>query len=207
MMNVDTQVQAKDVLPAVWVVTQDEKVRLCSFEDREAEDEVGEGDRPEEVLDLREKLSVDYAVKTEPVFEDSRGLSIIAGANKPETAAPFLSWTVLRSKEEKFDDMKTLMRFDGAHGEEVVRDLWVSSMLLEEEHDVRSLGDWVPTALTVGEDGVIKIWRISSDAAMEDTSVKGAATGDMKRNARQGSFKNRKRRKHSESGQGRYKPY
>lgn len=91
-----------------------------------------------------------------------------------------------RPTEWRFDHTKSV-KFPGAHGEEVVRDV----MLLEDR-----------TVLTCGEDGMVRAWKVPDDQAEKSMEMD---VDDEEEDAE--ARKERKRRKKEKKEKARFKPY
>ena len=110
-------------------------------------------------IDVREALGVDYTIALRP-SPDTGAVAVFAGANKPETVTePTLTVAkVTTDKSGSIHSVDKMWEFNGAHGDEVIRDVWTRPQLLNGMKKVSKEELAGMIAVTVGEDGTIRTW-------------------------------------------------
>jgi hypothetical protein len=176
--------------PAVCAISHDEKISVYEIEDKSEE---GQEETLYPVIDIRETIAADYAISLAPrqsLPEDSTQLVLATGSYRPETLAkvpgvtmPIVDLRVGSSGQDAATNMDVAVRLLGAHGEELVRDVWYDEN--------------AEFVLTCGEDGYVRMWadghgKVSSggDVEMEGvTSAKDDAAGKKRKKSKEKRFK------------------
>lgn len=166
-------------MPALCAISHDE--RLSVYEVEDAAKGEGETENEEDLppvwpeLDLRQALNADYAISLLPrrANQQPSGMTLAVGAYRPETIArvsgaegPIVALYsgAPRLLEGKIEGFECEARLKGAHGEDVVRDVYFDEQM--------------SFILTCGEDGVVRLWvdraipipKTGVDIEMEGTS-------------------------------------
>ncbi|KAF2746150.1 WD40 repeat-like protein [Sporormia fimetaria CBS 119925] len=163
---------------------------LQSVKEEEAEPE------PRRLGDVRGVLGVEYVV-------DVVGVGGRWGVVGGRTSGQKLDIIPLRKNEQTKEplayecDLDAKVAIPGAHGEEIVRDLFV---------DVHS-----NTTFTVGEDGHVRAWKMPGSASIpmdEDVEIKDAKnSGDKERRERKKERREKREKKKADKEKARFKPY
>lgn len=137
--------EADDSVRILTCVSHDEKATFY-----ELKDEAEESEEAPEAWNLKDALSCDYAVKLANVSSWQAKVALVVGCNKEETGKLRVDLCSLTLGRELIKGKNTaeatqvVVTLDGAHGDEVIRDLWFDAD--------GSL------FLTAAEDGWIKMW-------------------------------------------------
>ncbi|KAL9052385.1 MAG: hypothetical protein Q9162_005415 [Coniocarpon cinnabarinum] len=177
----------------VWSMSQDERLGFDWLED--------EATGGIEGIDVREALSVDYTIGLRPVGtrDEHGGVVVLAGRNKTEEGAPCIVAAKFGRGQEAVQS-ELMLRLEGGHGEEVIRDLWVNDAVWEGEFEGLA-------AVSVGEDGMVKLWSTHDETGVrqgEDVNM-----GDIEeRNDDEGVASREKKHKKDKVAKGdRFAPY
>lgn len=199
---------------ALCAISHDEKLGVYEVEDAAVKAEVeaetqGENDEdlapvwPE--LDVREALNADYAIRLLPRQSQqqfqAQEMVLAVGAYRPETLSqvagaegPIVSLYsgAPRLVDGKIEGFMCVARLIGAHGEDVVRDIW-----FDEDVEV---------VLTCGEDGFVRLWVDPSapEGKIVNADVEMEGTGEVKES--RGKRDRDERKKQKRKGE-RHKPY
>jgi len=196
-------------VPALCSISHDEKLSVYEIEDttsakneNEAEDEDNLAPVWPE-LDLRETLAADYAIRLLPrqPKQQSHEMILAVGAYRPETLArsPEVDKPIValysaapRLQEGKIEGFACVARLVGAHGEDVVRDIWF-------DEDAGFM-------LTCGEDGYVRLWvdPVAPMNTVADTDVEMEGSNEVKPSS--GKIDREERKKQKRKGD-RHKPY
>jgi len=200
-------------------ISHDEKFGVFEMEDlsmtygraKEEEDENAESTEWP-VLDLRQALQADYAIGLRPRglteaeygFLD-KGMVLATGTYREETLAnipgentPFVDLSVVApvraggkaTAGAATGGFEPVVRLKGAHGEEIVRDVWFE--------------ETAPFVLTCGEDGCVRLWADEKGAVeqgSEDVEMAGVGIEDA------GGEKASRAEKRQKRKEKRHKPY
>lgn len=197
--------------PALCAISHDEKLSVYEVEGPPVNsgievEVVDEEDLPPvwPDLDIRESLAADYAICLTPRQSRERqnaNMILAVGAYRPETTAripgveqPTISLFAASPKlvNGAMEGFSCIARLIGAHGEEIVRDIW-----FDEDAGV---------ALTCGEDGYLRLWVDSNAKSAEarGDDVEMERTSDPKGNAGKTDKEGKRKQKRKAE---RHKPY
>lgn len=196
-------------VPALCSISHDEKLSVYEVEDTTSgknEDEAENEDNLAPVwpeLDLRETLVADYAIRLLPrqTKQQSHEMILAVGAYRPETLArsPEVNGPMValysaapRLVDGKIEGFACVARLAGAHGEDVVRDIWF-------DEDAGFM-------LTCGEDAFVRLWvdQSAPTTKVADTDVEMEESNEVKPSV--GKTDREERRKQKRKGD-RHKPY
>lgn len=127
----------------ICTISQDEKLAVHAVAENTSE----HASSDPQPFDLRSELRCDYVIG---LLEQQNGGNLIlaVGAFKEETTdSPHVDLYTFRNppRPSEKPDLELVARLQGAHGEEIVRDVWFQ--------------DGVPFMLTCGEDGMVRVWE------------------------------------------------
>ncbi|PYH85177.1 WD40 repeat-like protein [Aspergillus uvarum CBS 121591] len=143
----------------VYALSHDEDFAIHPTTD--PDDQASEGAEPIQFNDLRQPLSCEYIVQ---LCQNSQGQYIAAG-NKLEQRLDLVP--LVSSPSWQFDQNNS-WRLPGAHGEEVIRSVYVD----EQSQSV----------LTCGEDGCVRVWK--PEDGDSTTQADGSAKGTRQKEKR-----------------------
>lgn len=150
----------------ICTISQDEKLAVHAIAEKTSESETSDP----QPFDLRSELKCDYVIG---LLEQQSGGSLVlaVGAFKEETTdSPHVDLYTFRQppRPSEKPDLELVVRLQGAHGEEIVRDVWFQ--------------EGVPFMLTCGEDGVVRIW----EEVVEGQSKSGKTPRKERKRAKEG---------------------
>lgn len=130
----------------VFALSHDERLSCYAY-DREGLEE-----REKSRINVKEQMKADYAFLEKN--GNFNGAWLCAGANKLETAeVPHMTLAMLSARDDDSPDPHPIWKLEGAHGEEVVRDVWWEDAVVT----TRNSPDM--PMLTAGEDGYVRMWK------------------------------------------------
>lgn len=173
---------------AICAISHDEKMSIYEVEEKSEE---GQEETVYPIMDVRESMAADYAISLTPrdgFPKSSNQLVLATGTYRPETLAkipgvtnPIVDLRVgTPGKEATGASMDVAIRLLGAHGEELVRDVWYD--------------ETAEFVLTCGEDGYVRMWndgKVSTggDVEMEGVTEAKDDAGGKKKKRKEKRFK------------------
>ncbi|KAB2578206.1 WD repeat containing protein [Lasiodiplodia theobromae] len=170
----------------VYVFGTDETLAFYQYQDS---DDPSPELTPVKIGDVREKLTCEYVVN---VYR-SAGSNVVVAGNHSEQRLDLLPLHNPPSGKplDYSCSLEDCLRLPGAHGEEIVRDVFIDSQS--------------STIYTCGEDGKVRSWRAEGfggeQAEAEEEEV------EEKKSAKEKKHKDKHKKKDKDKGKDRYKPY
>ncbi|KAK0663151.1 putative WD repeat-containing protein [Lasiodiplodia hormozganensis] len=170
----------------VYVFGTDETLAFYQYQDS---DDPSPELTPVKIGDVREKLTCEYVVN---VYR-SAGSSVVVAGNHSEQRLDLLPLHNPPSGKplDYSCSLEDCLRLPGAHGEEIVRDVFIDSQS--------------STIYTCGEDGKVRSWRAEGFGGEQAEAEEEAV--EEKKSAKEKKHKDKHKKKDKDKGKDRYKPY